>query len=160
MTLDIEHLEAMLKPWGNSAIVQLRPRLNMMIITDFVSNYHDWKEHFFFVSVNDASMEVTFPSLGLDGVEKIFPIECPLVSVLMMFDLTCLFFTLQRLILFLRIWRACSSPDTYYVGSILLGHHSRFVSGSSRCCSPPFSVSAGLASQGRVGVKHGWVRPV
>ncbi|KAF3565461.1 hypothetical protein DY000_02015981 [Brassica cretica] len=81
MTLDIEHLEAMLKPWGNSAIVQLRPRLNMMIITDFVSNYHDWKEHFFFVCVNDASMEATFPSLGLDGVEKIFPIECPLVSL-------------------------------------------------------------------------------
>ncbi|KAF3602317.1 hypothetical protein F2Q69_00035297 [Brassica cretica] len=57
MTLDVDHLEAMLKPWGNSAIVQLRPRPNMTIITEFVSNNHDWKEHFFFVRVNDASVE-------------------------------------------------------------------------------------------------------
>ncbi|XP_013628304.1 PREDICTED: uncharacterized protein LOC106334547 [Brassica oleracea var. oleracea] len=58
MTLDVDHLEAMLKPWGNSAIVQLRLRPNMTIITEFVSNNHDWKEHFFFVRVNDASVEV------------------------------------------------------------------------------------------------------
>ncbi|WZZ27200.1 hypothetical protein YC2023_010601 [Brassica napus] len=59
----------------------------MTIITEFVSNNHDWKDHFFFV--NDASVEANGISiLRLDGVGK-------------------------RLIYFLRIRRACASPETY-----------------------------------------------
>ncbi|KAF3584981.1 hypothetical protein F2Q69_00030362 [Brassica cretica] len=57
MTLDADHLEAMLQPLGNLAIVQLRPQMNMTIISGFLSNFHDWKDHFFFVRVNDTSVE-------------------------------------------------------------------------------------------------------
>ncbi|CDY15025.1 BnaCnng04280D [Brassica napus] len=57
MTLDVNHLEGLLMPRGNSAIIQLSPRPNMVIITGFMSNYHSWKKHFFFVRVNNTSVE-------------------------------------------------------------------------------------------------------
>ena len=31
--------------------------MNMTIISGFLSNFHDWKDHFFFVRVNDTSVE-------------------------------------------------------------------------------------------------------
>ncbi|KAF3555772.1 hypothetical protein F2Q69_00013646 [Brassica cretica] len=42
---------------GNSTIIQLSPQANLAIITEFVSNYNPWKKHFFFVHVNNASVE-------------------------------------------------------------------------------------------------------
>uniref|UniRef100_M4EH08 Uncharacterized protein n=1 Tax=Brassica campestris TaxID=3711 RepID=M4EH08_BRACM len=52
MTLDVDHLEGLLMPQGNSDIVQLAPRNTMAIITGFASNFHSWIKHFFFVCVN------------------------------------------------------------------------------------------------------------
>ena len=57
MTLDIDHLEGLLIPQVNSDIVQLGPRNNMAIITGFASNFHSWKKYFFFLCVNNASVE-------------------------------------------------------------------------------------------------------
>uniref|UniRef100_A0A0D3BV64 Uncharacterized protein n=1 Tax=Brassica oleracea var. oleracea TaxID=109376 RepID=A0A0D3BV64_BRAOL len=57
LPLDVDHLEGMLMPVGSSAIVQLSPRNNMAIIAGFVSNYHDWKNFFFYVRINNASVE-------------------------------------------------------------------------------------------------------
>ncbi|KAF3556581.1 hypothetical protein F2Q69_00013639 [Brassica cretica] len=57
MTLDVNHLEGLLMPRGNSAIIQLSPQPNMAIITGFMSNYHSWKKHFFFDCVNNTSVE-------------------------------------------------------------------------------------------------------
>ncbi|KAF2567878.1 hypothetical protein F2Q68_00025483 [Brassica cretica] len=57
LPLDVDHLEGMLMPVGSSAIVQLSPRNNMAIIAGFVSNYHDWKNFFFYVRIDNASVE-------------------------------------------------------------------------------------------------------
>ncbi|KAL0715963.1 hypothetical protein Bca4012_065285 [Brassica carinata] len=59
VTVDVSHLEAMLRPCGNSTMVQLKPHPTMAIIIKFYSNYHSWKDHFFFVRVDDASVEAS-----------------------------------------------------------------------------------------------------
>ncbi|KAF3605047.1 hypothetical protein DY000_02047427 [Brassica cretica] len=60
ITLDADHLEALVEPrWSTSLIVKVRPRTNMAIISGFVSKYHFWKEQFFFVRVSDASVEAS-----------------------------------------------------------------------------------------------------
>ncbi|KAF3585938.1 hypothetical protein F2Q69_00029177 [Brassica cretica] len=60
ITLDAYHLEALVEPrWSTSLIVQVRPRTNMAIISEFVSKYHFWKDQFFFVRVSDASVEAS-----------------------------------------------------------------------------------------------------
>ncbi|KAF3548538.1 hypothetical protein DY000_02007840 [Brassica cretica] len=60
ITLDADHLEAWVEPrWSRSLIVQVRTRTNMAIILGFVSKYHFWKEHFFFVRVSDTSVEAS-----------------------------------------------------------------------------------------------------
>ena len=57
--LDADHLEALVEPrWSTSLIVQVRPRVNMEIISGFVSKYRVLKEQFSFVRVSDASVEV------------------------------------------------------------------------------------------------------
>ena len=60
ITLDADQLEALVEPRGStSLIVQVRPRVNMVIISGFVSKYRVWKEQFFFVCVSDASIEAS-----------------------------------------------------------------------------------------------------
>ncbi|KAF3527521.1 hypothetical protein DY000_02039718 [Brassica cretica] len=60
ITLGADHLEALVEPrWSTSLIVQVRPRTNMAIISEFISKYHFWKEQFFFVRVSDASVEAS-----------------------------------------------------------------------------------------------------
>ncbi|KAF2589212.1 hypothetical protein F2Q70_00038981 [Brassica cretica] len=60
ITLDADHLEALVEPrWYTSLIAQVRPRVNMAIISGFVSKYCVWKEQFFFVRVSDASVEAS-----------------------------------------------------------------------------------------------------
>ncbi|WZZ35120.1 hypothetical protein YC2023_018521 [Brassica napus] len=55
--LDVDHLEALLMFKGHTATVQLGPWTNKAIIVDFVSNYHVWTQSFFFVRIDDASVE-------------------------------------------------------------------------------------------------------
>ena len=57
LPLDVDHLEGLLAPVGSSATVRLNPRNNIAIIAGFVSNYHDWKKFFFFVRIDNASVE-------------------------------------------------------------------------------------------------------
>ena len=57
ITLDVDHLDGMLMPVRNLAIVRLSPRNHMAIIAEFVSNFRDWKSFFFFVRIDNASME-------------------------------------------------------------------------------------------------------
>lgn len=57
ITLDVDHLEGMLMPVGSSALIRLSPRTHMAIIAEFVSNYHDWKRFFFFVRIDNSSVE-------------------------------------------------------------------------------------------------------
>ncbi|KAL0722990.1 hypothetical protein Bca4012_037589 [Brassica carinata] len=76
VTLDVSHLEAMLRPSGTSTMVQLKPHPTMAIITEFYSNYHGWKDHF---SLSESMMHpwrrVVFPSFGPCGVRKVLPTE-------------------------------------------------------------------------------------
>ncbi|CDY18292.1 BnaC09g30420D [Brassica napus] len=75
-------------PVGSSAIVQLNPRNNMAIIAGFVSNYHDWKNFFFYVRIDNASVEEScIPILRTTWGRKV------LVSTI--FDLTHLFLDSQ-----------------------------------------------------------------
>ena len=57
ITLDVDHLDGMLMPIRNLATVRLSPRNHMAIIAEFVSNFRDWKSFFFFVRIDNASME-------------------------------------------------------------------------------------------------------
>ncbi|KAF3515273.1 hypothetical protein F2Q69_00006478 [Brassica cretica] len=57
MTFDVDHLEGLLMPKGSSATVQLSLQNHMAIIVGFVSNYHTWKNFFFFVRIDNASVE-------------------------------------------------------------------------------------------------------
>ena len=60
ITLDADHLEALVEPrWSTSLMVQVTPRTNMAIISEFISKYHFWKEQFFFVRLRDASVEAS-----------------------------------------------------------------------------------------------------
>lgn len=59
ITLDVSHLTPMLKLCGNSIMVQLKRHPAMTIITEFYSNYHAWKDNFFFFRVDDASVEAS-----------------------------------------------------------------------------------------------------
>lgn len=75
VTLDASHLEAMLRPCGTSAIVQIKPQPAITIITEFYSNYHDWKSSSLFESMMCPWKRVASPSSGPNGVEKVLPIE-------------------------------------------------------------------------------------
>ncbi|KAF3519986.1 hypothetical protein DY000_02060050 [Brassica cretica] len=89
ITLDADHLEAWVEPrWSRSLIVQVMPRTNMAIISGFVSKYHFWKEHFFFVRVSDASVEASAipifrTRLGTKGIPNS---ECLLSLILTISD--------------------------------------------------------------------------
>ncbi|CDY23705.1 BnaC01g24160D [Brassica napus] len=74
ITLGADHLEALVEPrWSTSLIVQVRPRTNMAIISEFISKYHFWKEQFFFVRVSDASVEASSISVFRTGWGKKVP---------------------------------------------------------------------------------------
>ena len=97
ITLDADHLEAWVEPrWSRSLIVQVRPRTNMAIISGFVSKYHFWKEHFFFVRVSDASVEASAIPIFRTrwGTKGIPNSECLLSLILTISDFYVFFLSL------------------------------------------------------------------
>ena len=58
MTLDVDYLEALLKPVGSSTsfMCRLSPRNEMEIIKGFASNAHNFKKSDFFVRLDSASV--------------------------------------------------------------------------------------------------------
>lgn len=59
VTLSVKHFKSMLKRCGNSTAIQLKSQQNMAIITEFYSNHHSWKDYFFFIRVDEASVEAS-----------------------------------------------------------------------------------------------------
>nr|VDC96520.1 unnamed protein product [Brassica oleracea] len=123
ITLNADHLEACVEPrWSRSLIVLVRTRTNMAIILGFVSKYHFWKEHFFFVRVRDTSVEAsTIPIFRTGWGTKGIP----------NFE-----------------WIAYCSGIIAWT-SVLLGGISP-EAGSSCCCALLFPVSAGSANRGSI----------